>query len=134
MSTLLVKWFRSANSHTGPPLTAASKAGQMAASDYRVRTSKYRLQPKGRPQMESGHSRSKRSGTARVEEMQIGDRIKVDRYACTVVALLKDQAFASDYPASEWAYLKEGILVVDDQAGLLHYRDLTDVWIEHLDG
>jgi len=30
----LVMWFRSANSHTGQQLSAASKAGQMAASDY----------------------------------------------------------------------------------------------------
>ena len=34
MSTLRVIWFRSANSHTGQQLNAASQAGQMAASDY----------------------------------------------------------------------------------------------------
>ncbi len=33
-STLRVKWFRSANSHTGQQLNAASQAGQMAAADY----------------------------------------------------------------------------------------------------
>jgi len=34
-STHRVRWFRSANSHTGQQLSAASQAGQMAASDYR---------------------------------------------------------------------------------------------------
>jgi hypothetical protein len=34
MSTLWVMWFRSANSHTGQQLSAASQAGQMAAADY----------------------------------------------------------------------------------------------------
>lgn len=33
-STLRVKWFRSANSHKGQQLNAASQAGQMAAADY----------------------------------------------------------------------------------------------------
>jgi hypothetical protein len=34
MSTPLVIWFWSANSHTGQQLNAALQAGQMAASDY----------------------------------------------------------------------------------------------------
>src|SRR5258708_39651226 len=33
-STHRVWWFKSANSHTGQQLSAASQAGQMAASDY----------------------------------------------------------------------------------------------------
>jgi hypothetical protein len=26
-----------------------------------------------------------------------------------------------EYPRTEWAYLKSGILIVSDQAGLIHY-------------
>lgn len=66
--------------------------------------------------------------------MQIGDRIKVDGCASTVVALLDERAFAPDYPALEWDYLETGILVVDDEAGLIHYPDLSDLPIEHLNG
>ena len=55
-STLRVMWFRSANSHTGSQhsSTAASEAGQMAASDQRARHSRNYLRRRGRPQMESG--------------------------------------------------------------------------------
>ena len=65
ISTLRVMWFRSANSHTGPQHKKLhQEAGQMAASDYVPNLSKYRLHPKGRPQMESGHSRIRRSMSA----------------------------------------------------------------------
>ena len=53
ISTLRVMWFRSANSHTGPQLYAASQAGQMAATDYAL-PFENRLRLSGRPQMESG--------------------------------------------------------------------------------
>ena len=43
-------WFRSANSHTGPQLIAASEAGQMAASDYVPIFFKNRLHLAGRSQ------------------------------------------------------------------------------------
>lgn len=57
ISTPRVMWFRSANSHTGPQhKTLHQEAGQMAASDYVPNLSKYRLHPKGRPQMGSGRS------------------------------------------------------------------------------
>jgi hypothetical protein len=46
-------WFRSANSHTGRSSVAASKAGQMAASDYVPTFFKNRLHLAGRPQMSS---------------------------------------------------------------------------------
>src|SRR5215213_4934026 len=48
-STLRVMWFRSANSHTGSQhsSTAASEAGQMAASDDRVRPIQKSLASKG---------------------------------------------------------------------------------------
>lgn len=64
--------------------------------------------------------------------MQVGDRIKVDEYVGTVVAVFEERAFASDYPASMWDYLETGILVVDDQAGLIHYPDLSDIRIEFI--
>ena len=64
--------------------------------------------------------------------MQIGDRIKVDGYAGTVVALLDKGAFAQDDPESVWGYLKTGILVVDDDAGVVHYPDVSGLRIDHL--
>jgi hypothetical protein len=66
--------------------------------------------------------------------VQIADRIKVDGHAGTVVALLHERVFASEYPASVWDYLETGILVVDDEAGLIHYPDLSGLRVEHLNG
>ena len=53
MSTLLVMWFRSANSHTGQRLGRIT--GRTDGSiRLLAKPHRYRLQPKGRPQMESG--------------------------------------------------------------------------------
>lgn len=39
-----------------------------------------------------------------------------------VVALLDAGQFAEGYPATEWDYLRQGLLVDTDQAGLIHYE------------
>jgi len=55
MSTLLVMWFRSANSHTGQQLSCIT--GRTDGSiRLLAKPHRYRLQPKGRPQMESSLS------------------------------------------------------------------------------
>ena len=66
--------------------------------------------------------------------MRIGDRVKVDGYPATIVALLAEQAFLDGYSPADWAYLEIGMLVVDDAAGLIHYPDLADLRIEPLRG
>src|SRR6516165_1792630 len=63
-----VIWTRSANSHTGRRLSlpAASKAGQMTASDHAPqRPQRFPLPGGGRPQMESRHSVRIRSAPKR---------------------------------------------------------------------
>jgi hypothetical protein len=69
-------WTRSANSHAGQRLTAASKAGQMAASDYAPRRSRNPPCPEGgvhrcctkirvRPDRQLSVSRNRRCGSHR---------------------------------------------------------------------
>jgi len=62
----------------------------------------------------------------------IGDRVTVDGHPATIVAMLEEQAFADGYSPADWAYLGNGILVVDDAAGLVHYPDLAALRIESL--
>jgi len=66
--------------------------------------------------------------------MRIGERVIIDGYPATIVALPAERSFADDYPSTEWGHLKTGLLVVDDAAGLVHYPDLSALNIKHLGG
>jgi hypothetical protein len=51
-----------------------------------------------------------------------GDRVRLWAGAEGVVVCSLDTGEYSDgYPASEWCYLKSGILVLSPQIGLIHY-------------
>jgi hypothetical protein len=39
----------------------------------------------------------------------------------TVVSSIDDGQYSSEYPKEEWEYLKRGVLIRSDQAGLIHY-------------
>jgi hypothetical protein len=61
--------------------------------------------------------------------MEIGDRIRIQGMIGLVVAIISEGKFASTHPAEEWAYLEVGILVDTNEAGLIHYPDLSAVEI-----
>jgi hypothetical protein len=68
-------------------------------------------------------------------EMKIllGCKYLIEGYPATVVAIPAQSDFDADYPANVWSdVLATGILVKDDQAGLIHYPDLDDIRIEPL--
>jgi hypothetical protein len=66
-------------------------------------------------------------------EMRVGGRYLIEGHPATVIGILADRQFDAEYPADEWAeFLGTGILVKDDQAGLIHYPDLEDIRIEPL--
>jgi len=56
------------------------------------------------------------------EKVVIGDRVKLWQ-GChgTVVCSLDDGQYTPEYPENEWAYLKRGVLIESDEAGLIHY-------------
>lgn len=58
------------------------------------------------------------------KEVQLGDKVKLweDCYGF-VVASIETGEYSSDYPESEWAYLKAGVLIDSDRAGLIHYLE-----------
>jgi hypothetical protein len=67
--------------------------------------------------------------------MQIGDKYLIDGYLGTIVAIVDEGLYSDLYPMSKWAdVLKSGILVEDQQAGLIHYPDLNDLTLEKVDG
>lgn len=60
-------------------------------------------------------------------EARVGDSVAIDeKYRGTVVAVLDRGEFALDYPAEEWSYLANGVLIDTDFGGLVHYRDFAN--------
>ena len=54
---------------------------------------------------------------------RIGDHVSDGGLLGTVVANIETGEFSAKYTAADWAYLKVGVLVRTDQAGLIHYPD-----------
>ena len=57
----------------------------------------------------------------------LGDEVSLDggRGFFGVVVAVIGEAYDSDFPEVEWAYLKEGLLVQTAEAGLLHFPTTT---------
>ena len=56
------------------------------------------------------------------QEVRLGDKVQL--WAGTqgmVVCSLDTQEYSPAYPATEWSYLRSGVLVLCDTAGLIHY-------------
>ncbi|WEV48086.1 hypothetical protein OZX61_07255 [Acinetobacter sp. ESL0695] len=43
-----------------------------------------------------------------------------------VVAIIQESKYSKLYPKEEWDYLEYGLLVLSDQAGLIHYPQVTE--------
>jgi hypothetical protein len=56
--------------------------------------------------------------------LHIGDRVTDGGgLPGTVVCVIETGEFSADYTAADWAYLKAGVLVMTEEAGLVHYPD-----------
>jgi preprotein translocase subunit YajC len=56
----------------------------------------------------------------------IGDRVTDSGgLSGTVVCVIETGEFSADYNAAEWAYLERGVMVMTEEAGLVHYPDCT---------
>jgi hypothetical protein len=60
--------------------------------------------------------------------MELGDTV-VDRSGLKgrVVANIDRDEFSRECPKSEWAYLAQGIMVLTDEAGLVHYQSAEEL-------
>ena len=58
------------------------------------------------------------------EEVHLGDRVKLwEGCLGVVVASLDGNEFTASYPRADWEYLKSGVLIESDKAGLIHYLE-----------
>lgn len=58
------------------------------------------------------------------KQIRVGDILKVwDGCEGVVVCSIEDGQYSDDYTEKDWAYLKNGILIKTDSAGLVHYTD-----------
>ncbi|TDQ45655.1 hypothetical protein EV696_1181 [Permianibacter aggregans] len=65
------------------------------------------------------------------QSVQLGDEVLIDgRSKGTIVACIDQGIYSNKYPESDWAYLKEGVLIDTDFGGLVHYRNLIEENIE----
>jgi len=58
------------------------------------------------------------------KEVRVGDRVKLwEGCHGVVVASIDRGEYAAAYPKAEWEYLKSGVLIDSDRAGLIHYLE-----------
>ena len=58
-------------------------------------------------------------------EVRLGDRVELwPGNRGTVVCSIDTSEFSSAYPKKQWSYLGSGILILSEQAGLIHYNEL----------
>ena len=59
--------------------------------------------------------------------VEVGDKVELwEGCHGRVVASMDTSEYGDDYPAEEWAYLKKGVLIESDAAGLIHYLRLEE--------
>jgi len=62
----------------------------------------------------------------------IGDRVTDGGgLSGTVVCVIETGEFSADYSAAEWVYLETGVMVMTEEAGLVHYPDSTKLAVSN---
>jgi hypothetical protein len=57
------------------------------------------------------------------QEVRLGDRVKLGADdAGIVVASIDTNEYSSEHPATQWSYLKKGVMVEFPSYGLIHYE------------
>lgn len=56
------------------------------------------------------------------QHMRVGDKVRVwEGCVGTIVCAVDDNEYSQDFSKADWQYLKTGVLVDTDKAGLIHY-------------
>lgn len=56
--------------------------------------------------------------------VHLGDRVRADYDLIgVVVASIDTGEYSEEYPENEWSYLKTGVLIDTEEAGLVHFSD-----------
>jgi hypothetical protein len=57
-------------------------------------------------------------------EARLGDRVELwEGNVGIVVALLDRQEYSAEYPRGQWEYLGSGVLILSENASLVHYKE-----------
>lgn len=60
-------------------------------------------------------------------EAKLGDRVKLwDGIYGVVVCSFDTSEYFAGYPKDEWEYLKSGVMIKTDKAGLIHYIEADE--------
>ncbi len=61
------------------------------------------------------------------KQVLIGDKVHLDGgITGTVMCSIDDGIYTSEYLESQWEYLKKGVMVFSEQAGLIHYAEWNE--------
>lgn len=64
------------------------------------------------------------------ERIQLGDVVLLEgRARGVVVGVIDDATYTAPYTAENWDYLKTGVLIEADDAGLMHYEVPDEAWV-----
>ncbi len=60
-------------------------------------------------------------------DIRIGDKVKIaDDDFGVVVFSIDTNEYSADFPAQEWNYLKNGIMIKSGKMGLVHYAKYSE--------
>lgn len=58
------------------------------------------------------------------EELRVGDKVRIDSSCSGVVVCSVDaDEYSAQHPKEQWSYLKVGVMIETDCAGLVHYAE-----------
>jgi len=61
------------------------------------------------------------------KQVLLGDKVHLDGgITGTVMCSIDDGIYTSEYLESQWEYLKKGVMVFSEQAGLIHYAEWNE--------
>jgi hypothetical protein len=60
-------------------------------------------------------------------DILLGDHVRLDSdMVGVVVAVISEGIYSDEYTSEDWSYLKEGVLVLSDRIGVIHYLDASN--------
>ncbi|WP_151715852.1 hypothetical protein [Acinetobacter sp. TUM15071] len=61
------------------------------------------------------------------EMIELGDYVELSGdMTGVVVVIVENSQYSKPYPKEEWDYLESGLLILSDQAGLVHFPQMSE--------
>lgn len=60
-------------------------------------------------------------------DVRVGDRVQLwEGCQGAVVCAMDTDEYSPDFPKKDWSYLKSGVMIKTDKAGLIHYVEADE--------